>query len=117
MGYSVAQSCLTLPWTHGPISLLCPRNFSGRNTGVGCHPSPKDLPDSGTEPSSLVSSSLAGRVFTTVSPGKLYTQPFFLFVFLSRVKTLLTVLETESSRSKCLQAHVLVRVLFQVVDW
>ena len=81
MGFSLLLfSCSVVPdspvdpWPH---SLLCPWNFSGRNTGVGCHPSPKDLPDSGTEPSSLVSSLLAGRVFTTVSPGKLSTQPFF----------------------------------------
>ena len=35
---SVPQSCLTLP-PHGlqPTRLLCPWNFPGRNTGVGCH--------------------------------------------------------------------------------
>ena len=33
-----AQSCLTLR-PHGlqPTSLLCPWNFPGKNTGVGCH--------------------------------------------------------------------------------
>ena len=33
------QSCLTLLWPHGlcPARLLCPRDFSGKNTGVGCH--------------------------------------------------------------------------------
>ena len=73
------QLCPTLLWTHGLTSLLCPWNFSGINTGVGCHPSPGDLPYSGTEPASLVSSSLAGRFFTTVPPGKLATQPFIFF--------------------------------------
>ena len=24
-------------WRHGPIRLLCPWNFPGKNTGVGCH--------------------------------------------------------------------------------
>ena len=42
-------------WPHGlqPASLLCPWNFLGKNTGVGCHlPSPGDLPDPGIEPGS-----------------------------------------------------------------
>ena len=33
-------------------------------------PAPEDLPDPGTEPSSLVSAALAGRFFTTVPSGK-----------------------------------------------
>ena len=35
---SVAQLCPTLR-THGlqPISPICPQNFPGKNTGVGCH--------------------------------------------------------------------------------
>ena len=33
-------------------------------------PSPGDLPDPGMEPKTLVSPALAGRFFTTVSPGK-----------------------------------------------
>ena len=34
-----AQSCLTTLWTYGlqPASLLCPWNFPGKNTGMGCH--------------------------------------------------------------------------------
>ena len=37
--YLVAQSCLTLWRPHGllPIRLLCPWDFPGKNTGVGCH--------------------------------------------------------------------------------
>ena len=36
--YSVAQLCLTL-WPHGlqPARLLCPWDFLGKTTGVGCH--------------------------------------------------------------------------------
>ena len=36
--HSFAQSYLTL-WLHGlqPTKLLCPRNFSGKSTGTGCH--------------------------------------------------------------------------------
>ena len=36
--YSVTQSCLTL-WPHGllPTRLLCPPDFLGQNTRVGCH--------------------------------------------------------------------------------
>ena len=37
--YLGAQSCLTLWRPHGlsPIRLLCPWDFPGKNTGVGCH--------------------------------------------------------------------------------
>ena len=33
------KSCLTLLWPHGlePTRLLCPWDFPGKNTGVGCH--------------------------------------------------------------------------------
>ena len=40
-------------------------------SGLPC-PSPGDLPDPGIEPTSLVSSALAGRFFTTVLSGKPY---------------------------------------------
>ena len=35
----VAQSCPTLLWPHGllPTRLLCPWDFPGKSTGVGCH--------------------------------------------------------------------------------
>ena len=35
----VAKSCPTLFWPHGllPARLLCPWDFPGKNTGVGCH--------------------------------------------------------------------------------
>ena len=35
----VAKSCSTLQRPHGlqPTKLLCPWNFPGKNTGVGCH--------------------------------------------------------------------------------
>ena len=35
----VSKSCLTLLRTHGlqPSRLLCPWDFPGKNTGVGCH--------------------------------------------------------------------------------
>ena len=34
-----AKSCLTLLWSHRlqPTRLLCPWDFPGKNTGVGCH--------------------------------------------------------------------------------
>ena len=33
------QSCLTLLWPHvlSPTSLFCPRDFPGKNSGVGCN--------------------------------------------------------------------------------
>ena len=45
------------------MRFLCPWNFPGKNTGVGCPP-PGDLPDRGTKPVSLVSSELSGIFFT-----------------------------------------------------
>ena len=51
--YELAKSCLTLLWPHGlyPARLLCSRDFTGKNTGGGCHiPSPGDLPDPGIKP-------------------------------------------------------------------
>ena len=48
--------------------LLCPWNFSGKNTRVGCHfPSPGDLPNPGIQPTSPA---LASRFFTTEPPRK-----------------------------------------------
>ena len=44
--------------------LVCPWDFPGKNTGVGCQPfpSPGDFPDPGIEPRSPA---LAGGFFTT----------------------------------------------------
>ena len=38
-GGLVAKLCPTLgtPWTMQPTRLLCPWDFPGKNTGVGCH--------------------------------------------------------------------------------
>ena len=56
------------PWLIVPTKFLCPWDFLGKNTGVGCHcPSPGDLPDPRIEP---MSPALAGRFFTIESPGK-----------------------------------------------
>ena len=56
-----------LAWElHGlqPTKFLCPWNFSGENTGLPCPP-PGDLPNPGTEPTSLMSPALADGFFTT----------------------------------------------------
>ena len=54
---------------HGlqPASLLCPWDFPGKNTGMGCC-----FLLQGIEPTS---SALAGRFFTTEPPGKPWIQP------------------------------------------
>ena len=51
-------------WPHGlqPARLLCPWNFSGKNTRGLPFPLPGDLPDPGIEPASPA---LAGGFFTT----------------------------------------------------
>ena len=55
------------PFGLGPTKLLCPWDFSGKNTGVGCHlfPPPGDLQDPGIEAKSLTSPALAGGFFAT----------------------------------------------------
>ena len=55
-------------WPHAlkPAGFLCPWNFPGKNTGVGCHFLLQgDLSDPGIEPTSLASPALAGRFFTS----------------------------------------------------
>ena len=49
-----------IPWLW-PARLLCPWNFPGKSTGVGCH----FLPDPGIKLKSLASLALAGGFFTT----------------------------------------------------
>ena len=59
------------PWTgacQAPLSMEFSRQEYWRGLPF---PTPGDLPDPGVEPRSLVSPALAGRFFTTVSPGKL----------------------------------------------
>ena len=67
--FSYCWLCATL-WT---ISgrLLCPWGFSRHKywSGLPC-PSPGDLPDLGIKPMSLMFPALAGRFFTTSTPGK-----------------------------------------------
>ena len=71
----VTKLCLTFLWPHGlqPTRLLCPQDFPGKNTGVGCHcsSSKSSQPRDQTHVFGL-----AGRFFTTEPPGK----PCSLFV-------------------------------------
>ena len=69
---------------HGlqPTRLLCPWDFPGKSTEVGCHcllqeyysgllfPTPEDFPDTGIKPVLLVSPALVGGFFTSTPPGK-----------------------------------------------
>ena len=69
---SVDKSCPTLwpPWPlacQAPLSMGFPRQ--GYWSGLS-FPSPGVFPNPGTKPESSVSSALAGRLFTTVPPGK-----------------------------------------------
>ena len=58
------------PWTAAHLAPLS-MEFSRQEylSGLPCHP-PGDLPDLGIKPVSLMSSTLAGRFFTTAPPGK-----------------------------------------------
>ena len=54
-------------WPQWRARLLCPWDFPGKNTGMGCHFLLQgNLPDPGIEPASLVSLALVGEFFTTV---------------------------------------------------
>ena len=58
---------------HGryPARLLCPWDFPGKNTGVGCHfLTPGDLPDPEIKPTPPAVSCVIGGFFTTELPGK-----------------------------------------------
>ena len=62
----MSYSFLT-PWTVA-CRLLCPWDFSGKNTAVGCHfLLQRDVPDPGIGPASPM---LAGRFFATETPRK-----------------------------------------------
>ena len=65
----VAKLCLTLFWPHGlqPASLLCPWDFPGKNSGLGCHFLLQGI--FLTQELNL-SPALAGRFFTAKPPGK-----------------------------------------------
>ena len=63
----VAKLCSTRqPQGLEPTWLLCPRDFPGKNTGVGCH----SLLHPGIEPEFPA---LVGRFLTTEPPGKPHT--------------------------------------------
>ena len=73
----VAQSCLILQllglWS---VRLPCPWDLPGRNTRVSCHFLLEgNLPDPGTELTSLMSPVLAGGFFTT-EPYMIMETPF-----------------------------------------
>ena len=63
-----------IPWTvahQAPLSMEVARQEYWRGSPF---PSPGDLPYPGVEPESLVSPALAGILFTTEPPGKLYNR-------------------------------------------
>ena len=79
----VAKFCLTLEAPYNcmqPTRLLCPQDFPGKNTGVGCHFLLQGIFDPGIE---LMSPTLAGRVFTTEPLGK----PLFLNNYAKELET------------------------------
>ena len=69
---SITRSCPKLRG-HGlqSASLLCPEDYSGKNTGILLQfPPPGDLPNPGIKTASPVIPPLAGGFFTTEPPGK-----------------------------------------------
>ena len=79
LSYSVISDSL---WPQGlqPARLLCPWNFPGKNTGLGCYFLLQEyLPNLGIEPMSPV---LAGRFFTPASTGKSLSLSLSLYVYI-----------------------------------
>ena len=64
------------PWTVAPPRLLCPWDFPGKNTGIGCHFLLQGFFLTQGSNQCLHVSCIEGRFFTTEPPGKL------IFVFL-----------------------------------
>ena len=61
-----------------PARLHCPWDFPGKEYWSELpFPSPGDLPDPEIEPKFPASPALAGRFFTTVSPGKPHTYLYY----------------------------------------
>ena len=59
-----------------PSSSLCPWDFPGMNTGVGCHFLPQGIfPTQGSNPRLLHWQALAGGFFTAEPPGKPHIHP------------------------------------------
>ena len=84
-------------WSHGlQTRLLCPWDFPGKNTGVGCLLLlQRHLLDPGTEPVSHVFPALAGGFFTTAPAGypcvKFSASPFVSSSYLLRIHLLVTI--------------------------
>ena len=79
----VAKFCLTLATPYNgmsPTRLLCPWDFPGKNTGVGCRFLLQGIFDPGVE---LMSPTLAGGVLTTEPLGK----PLFLNNYAKELET------------------------------
>ena len=68
----LAMSNSLWPFGLQPTRLLCPCNFSGKNTGMGCHFLLQGIfpTQESNEPTSLSSLAFAGGRFTTELPGK-----------------------------------------------
>ena len=77
--FSLIYVCSVVSDSVQPVSLLCPWDSPGKNTGVGIldPPSLGDLPDPGLELLSPASPAVAGGFFTSVAPGK----PSFIYDF------------------------------------
>ena len=72
---SESVSCSVMSYSlqpHGllPTRLLCPWNFQGKNTGMGCHFLLQGVFLTQGSNQSLASPTSAGKFFTTVLPGK-----------------------------------------------
>ena len=70
-------------------------------------PPPRDLLDPGTKPTSLVSHALAGRFFTTESPGNLTDNNIYLYVIVYRYKNAFVYIVTLESHGILVRQRVL----------
>ena len=94
----VAKWCLTL--VSLPARLLCPRDFPGKNTRMGCHFLLQgNLPNLGVEPGSPA---LACGFFATESPGKPFSE-CWLLIFTSTPLKLAQLAPPSRKGPPCLQ--------------
>ena len=115
---SVKSDSVT-PWTV-PGRLLCPWNFPGNNTGVGCHSFLQDLPDLGLEPASpaLQADSLPlsyqGSPFLIVGYDKKYLRPVYNIMNFSWTWIISFLIDIPNCLAQCLAYN---RWLISIVGW
>ena len=108
---SVIQLCLTLcnPMDCKPTRLLCPWDFPGRNTGVGCHALLQGIfPTQGSNPHLLCLLLWQAGYLPLASPGK-PVKPLKELLKIIQMN-LETVIQSEVSQKEKNKYHILMHI-------